>query len=146
MDSSTEGEETTWNENQVDLIKLGELYSYRFTLSEYIKGIKECSTNNEFKELIPILTKLGSLWAIHLINDSLYLFLEEEYFSKEQVKMIKKCHLKLCKEIRKECIPLVDSWGFSDFMLKAPLGKYDGDVYTGRLNIYINCKFLIYKF
>ncbi|PKY41468.1 acyl-CoA oxidase [Rhizophagus irregularis] len=134
LDSSTEGEETTWNENQVDLIKLGELYSYRFTLSEYIKGIKECSTNNEFKELIPILTKLGSLWAIHLINDSLYLFLEEEYFSKEQVKMIKKCYLKLCKEIRKECIPLVDSWGFSDFMLKAPLGKYDGDVYTAYLD------------
>ncbi|GBB90106.1 hypothetical protein RclHR1_00170010 [Rhizophagus clarus] len=133
LDSSTSGEETAWNDNQVDLIKLGELYSYRYTLSEYIKGLKECSTNSEFKELIPILTKLGSLWAINLINDSLNLFLEEEYLNGEQVKIIKKFYLKLCKEIRKECIPLVDSWGFPDFILKAPLGKYDGDVYTAYL-------------
>ncbi|RIA93753.1 hypothetical protein C1645_690450 [Glomus cerebriforme] len=128
------GEEERWNDNQVYLIKLGELYSYRFTLSEYIIGIKGYSTISQFKELVPILNKLGNLWAIHLIHDSLGLFLEEGYFNGEQAKMIKKCYLKLCKEIRKECIPLVDSWGFPDFILKAPLGKYDGDVYPAFLN------------
>ncbi len=92
---------------------------------------------SEFKELVPILTKLGNLWAIHLIHDSLELFLEEEYFSGEQVKMIRKCYLELCKEVRKECIPLVDSWGFPDFVLKAPLGKYDGNIYPGINQLHI---------
>ncbi|CAG8689597.1 7965_t:CDS:10 [Funneliformis caledonium] len=135
--SSTTDEETTWNNNQVDAVKLGELYSYRFTLSEYMKAIEEYSksTTSEFKALVPILIKLGNLWAIHLIHDSLGLFLERGYFNGEQVQMIKKCYLELCKEIRKECIPLVDSWGFPDFILKAPLGKFDGDVYPAYFNI-----------
>ncbi|CAI2163913.1 16763_t:CDS:10 [Funneliformis geosporum] len=137
LSSSTTDEETTWHNNQVYAVKLGELYSYRFTLSEYMKAIEEYSSSktSEFKALVPILTKLGNLWAIHLIHDSLGLFLERGYFNGEQVQMIRKCYLELCKEIRKECIPLVDSWGYPDFVLKAPLGKFDGDVYPAYFNI-----------
>lgn len=35
----------------------------------------------------------------------------------------------LCKVVRKDAVPLVDSFNFSDFLVNSPLGRYDGNVY-----------------
>lgn len=35
----------------------------------------------------------------------------------------------LCKLVRKDAIPLTDSFGFSDFIVNSPFGRYDGNVY-----------------
>lgn len=35
----------------------------------------------------------------------------------------------LCKEIRKQAIPLTDSFNYTDFMINSPLGRYSGDIY-----------------
>ncbi|CAG8553124.1 501_t:CDS:2, partial [Acaulospora colombiana] len=85
---------------------------------------------NEYIDLVPILKKMGQLWSVHLINEYLDLFLEEEYFNKKQASMVRKVYLEMCKKAREEVIPLVDAWGYPDFILKAPLGRYDGDIYT----------------
>ncbi|CAG8549248.1 17044_t:CDS:2, partial [Racocetra fulgida] len=56
---------------------------------------------------------------------------EEGYFGKEQAIIVRNAYFGMCKELRKEIIPLVDAWGYPDFILQAPLGKFDGDVYKG---------------
>lgn len=35
----------------------------------------------------------------------------------------------LCKTVRKSCIPICDSFNFSDFIINSPLGRYDGNMY-----------------
>ncbi|CAG8450350.1 14400_t:CDS:10 [Cetraspora pellucida] len=122
----------TWNNNQISLIRLSELHIFRYCLSEYIQGISKYRNSiPEFQNLCPILTKLGQLWSIHLIYESLNEFLEEGYFGKEQAIIVRNAYFGMCKELRKEIIPLVDAWGYPDFILQAPLGKFDGDVYKG---------------
>lgn len=36
---------------------------------------------------------------------------------------------KVCRTDPSLC---VDAWGYPDFVLKAPIGKYDGDIYEGK--------------
>ena len=42
---------------------------------------------------------------------------------------------KLCLEIRKDAVPLVDSFNFPDFVINSPLGRYDGQVYSNYLEM-----------
>ncbi|CAJ0637497.1 11919_t:CDS:2, partial [Entrophospora sp. SA101] len=126
-----------WNENQVYLVKLGEIYTHQYMMSEYIRGLEiySQSTTTEYKNLLPILTDLGRLWFIHVIHDSLELYLEEGYFTREQVDLVRRAYLDLCKQLREQVIPLVDAWGLPDFIIKAPLGRYDGDIYTAYFDV-----------
>ncbi len=41
----------------------------------------------------------------------------------------------LCKIVRKDAIPLTDSFNFSDFIINSPLGKYDGNIYESYFNL-----------
>jgi acyl-CoA oxidase len=36
----------------------------------------------------------------------------------------------LLSEIRKDAVPLVDSFNLPDSLVNSPLGRYDGDLYT----------------
>ncbi len=36
---------------------------------------------------------------------------------------------RLCKQVRQEAIPLVDSFNLSDYVINSPLGRKDGNVY-----------------
>jgi acyl-CoA oxidase len=47
-----------------------------------------------------------------------------------QVGMIRKAFLAACKDLRKDAVPLVDAFNYPDFILKAPFGCYDGDIYN----------------
>jgi len=35
----------------------------------------------------------------------------------------------LCRSLRKDAVPLVDSFNYSDYLINSPLGRYDGDIY-----------------
>ncbi|CAG8452019.1 4540_t:CDS:10, partial [Acaulospora morrowiae] len=142
LSTSSSDPATSWNSNQMLIIKLAQLHTYRLTLFEYNIGLKDLSDPssksgfqpNEYRDLVPILKKMGQLWSVHLINEYLDLFLEEGYFNKEHARMVRKVYLEMCKETRKEVIPLVDAWGYPDFVLKAPFGRYDGDIYTAYID------------
>lgn len=42
---------------------------------------------------------------------------------------MRKSHLKLCREVRKDAVLLTDALAIPDYVLKAPFGAYDGDIY-----------------
>ncbi|CAG8519941.1 5443_t:CDS:10 [Paraglomus brasilianum] len=122
-----------WNDNIVHLIKLAEIHTHHYILSEYHNDLVEYGST-EYKDLLPMLTQMGQLWGTYVMQSLLELFLEEGYFSPSQAKMVKKVFYDLCRKTRKEVIPLVDAWAVPDFILKAPLGRYDGDIYPAYFN------------
>lgn len=40
--------------------------------------------------------------------------------------------------MRKDVIGLTDAFGLPDFVLKAPIAKYDGDIYQSKLFMTLN--------
>ena len=42
---------------------------------------------------------------------------------------IRRAMVEKSRVLRQQCIPISDSFGFPDFVLKSPFGRYDGNVY-----------------
>ena len=49
--------------------------------------------------------------------------LELKYFTAEQTVALYQEMLCVCREVREQCVPLVDAWNVPDWILKAPMGK-----------------------
>jgi hypothetical protein len=47
----------------------------------------------------------------------------------EEAALVRRSHLKLCREVRKDAVLLTDALAIPDYVLKAPFGAYDGDIY-----------------
>lgn len=85
--------------------------------------------------VLAIMKKLTALWGIHVLHTYGDQGFKEGYFTPEQIKSIEKVYLDLCKSLRKQVIGLTDGFGFPDFVLKAPIAKYDGDIYQSKFFI-----------
>ncbi|KAF9168696.1 acyl-Coenzyme A oxidase [Actinomortierella ambigua] len=114
-----------WNENQVELVRLADVHAWRYFLILYQKGIER----EKSKPVYPMLQKLGHLMATFAVRKHLDLFLEEGYLEGKHAQYIRQQFLDQCKDLRKDAVPLIDAWNIPDFILKAPIGKYDGNIY-----------------
>ncbi|KAF9157160.1 acyl-Coenzyme A oxidase, partial [Mortierella sp. AD011] len=104
-----------WNANQRDLVRLADVHSWRYFLVLYRQGIER----HKSKPLFPVLQKIAPYGH----------FLEENYFDGSQAKQVNQVFIDQCKDLRKDAVPLVDAWEIPDYILKAPIGKYDGNIY-----------------
>lgn len=77
-----------------------------------------------------VVEKLVYLYALVEVEREAAAFLSTGYFGPEQIKAVQARVDQLCLEVRKVAIPITDAFGFSDYALNSPLGKYDGDVYN----------------
>lgn len=114
-----------WNTNQTELVRLADVHAWRYFLILYQKGIER----EKNKSVYPMLKKLGQLMSTFALRKHLDLFLEEGYFNGDHAKEVRQLFLDQCKDLRKDAIPLIDAWAIPDFVLKAPIGKYDGNIY-----------------
>ncbi|KAJ3210125.1 fatty-acyl coenzyme A oxidase [Dinochytrium kinnereticum] len=80
-------------------------------------------------DLKPILTKLCLLYGLYNIAENSGPFLQYEFFSPKQVDWVRATVNELCREIRKDAVPLTDAFNYSDFIVNSPLGRFDGNVY-----------------
>ncbi|KAI9033595.1 hypothetical protein CLU79DRAFT_724499 [Phycomyces nitens] len=81
------------------------------------------------KSVLSILNRLTILWGIHTLykySDQGY---REGFLNPEQIKDIETIYFDYCKSLRSQVIGLTDGFGYPDFIVKAPIGKYDGDIY-----------------
>lgn len=116
-----------WNDHQTELVRLAEVHSWRYFLILYERGIerqRECKP-----EIYRMLKKMGQLMGTFVLKRHMDLLLEEGFFNGQQAKMVRDLFLQLCKDLRPDAVPLVDAWMIPDYILKAPIGKYDGDIY-----------------
>lgn len=70
------------------------------------------------------------MYGLYSIEENAGAFLQYEYFSPAQIEFIRSSVNTLCKEVRDQAIPLVDSFNLSDYMINSPLGRKDGNVYV----------------
>ncbi|EDO17240.1 hypothetical protein Kpol_1035p54 [Vanderwaltozyma polyspora DSM 70294] len=83
------------------------------------------------KEVLWSLYKLFSLYFIDKFSGE---FQQFKTFNSDQIAKIQDKLLTILPEIRKECIPLTDSFELPDGMLNAPIGYFDGDIYNNYFN------------
>ena len=100
-------------------------HTFGYLFHKFREGIQSAPSS-----IRPILEKLCALYGLYNIQENAGNFLQYGYFSASQMDMVKHNVLDLCREIRKDAIPLVDAFNLPDFLLNSPFGRFDGDVYT----------------
>jgi len=120
-----------WNECMVDLVKSARVHCDYFVLKCFIDAIEEVPEDPN--GLRKMLTKLCNLHAYIAIDRYLPYLLEDGLFNREDAWILHQKIREHCKDLRKDAVPLVDSFNIPDFVLNSPLGRYDGQVYTNYL-------------
>ncbi|KAJ3217076.1 fatty-acyl coenzyme A oxidase [Dinochytrium kinnereticum] len=120
-----------WNANMVELIQLSHIYTFRYIFTLFTETLKEVAANPATAGLVEPLHACGALFAGDVLRrDFLDVCLEEKVFGPQDVGSFRSGIFGMVGEVRKEVIGLTDAWGFPDFIVKAPIGRYDGDIYT----------------
>ncbi|KAJ3083691.1 acyl-Coenzyme A oxidase [Rhizoclosmatium hyalinum] len=115
-----------WNIYMVDLTKLGTIFVYQHLFSLYHEGMSDLKN----EAISPVLLKCGVLFAADVVRRELLdSVLEYECMTKGQVERLRETVYSGAKELRADVVGLTDAFGFPDFILKAPIGRYDGDIY-----------------
>ncbi|KAI8622807.1 acyl-CoA dehydrogenase/oxidase [Chytriomyces sp. MP71] len=128
-----------WNLYQVDLTRIGTLFTYRYVFKLFVDELESLKTTPQNARILPILTKCGLLFAGDVVRrECLDSVLEEGCLDRDQVHGLRTWVYGLAKELRQDVVGLTDAFGFPDFILKAPIGRYDGDIYRTYFNIVKN--------
>ncbi|KAF9999663.1 acyl-Coenzyme A oxidase [Entomortierella chlamydospora] len=115
-----------WNAHQTELVRMADIHTWLHFLIVYQRGVQREKAGKP--EVYAMLKKMGQLMSTFVLKRHLDLFLEEGYFDGWHAKLVRQLFLDQCKDLRKDAVALVDAWAIPDFVLKAPIGKYDGDI------------------
>ncbi|KAI9594845.1 hypothetical protein BDF19DRAFT_423262 [Syncephalis fuscata] len=127
--------EAAWQQHQTELVDASLVYSRRTALHVFVDYLQEMEKiSSHYIHLVPVLRRCGLLYALQCVQEQLAPLLELGYLSAEQSATIRRAFLDACADLRKDAVPLVDSWGFPDFIIKAPIGRYDGNIYPAYLD------------
>ncbi|KAJ3098361.1 fatty-acyl coenzyme A oxidase [Phlyctochytrium bullatum] len=105
------------------------LYAAKVHTVGYLFHRFKDAVNRASADLKPILTKLCLLYGLYNIAENSGPFLQYEFFTPKQVDWVRQTVNDLCREIRKDAVPLTDSFNYTDFIINSPLGRFDGNVY-----------------
>ncbi|KAF7728495.1 fatty-acyl coenzyme A oxidase [Apophysomyces ossiformis] len=100
------------------------LHSYGYLFNRFADRVAKISG-----DIQTVLLDLCLLYGLYTIEDNAGAFLQYQYFTPEQIEFIRSKTNALCKAVREQAIPLVDSFNLSDFIINSPLGRADGNVY-----------------
>ncbi|OZJ04119.1 hypothetical protein BZG36_02826 [Bifiguratus adelaidae] len=124
----------TYNNYQLQTTLVAELHTYAHMFSLFNDAVKGNSILEIPEPLCATFKQTGVLYGLEILVTHLATFLEEGYLNGDQAKAIRTMHLEQCRVLRDQAIPLVDVWAFPDFILKAPIGRADGDIYPAYMN------------
>jgi acyl-CoA oxidase len=113
--------EQAFFQNGNEILKATHSHCYYIIMLNFVNKAKE--VNN--KTLENVLTKLCVLFAC--CN-----FLDENWgdvIRDDQFRLIRETAYNVMREIRPDCISLVDAFDFKDYVLRSDIGRYDGNVY-----------------
>ncbi|KAJ9059379.1 fatty-acyl coenzyme A oxidase [Entomophthora muscae] len=124
------GQDEAYENCSVERLKAARMHYHAFTLSKFVEGISRAPA-----PLQPILQQLCQLHACNVTSEHASEFLAAGYFTASQLHGIQSRVMKLCQAIRPQAVNLVDSFGFSDYVINSPLGRYDGDIYRAYFDL-----------
>jgi len=123
----------------VDLVRCTKCYYYCFLAQSFQAVVQE----NISQDYGPALKNLCDLFIIHFIHqqsDLLYELLSSSPSPSPSSpstttlsRILRQAKKEVCGQLRRDAVGLVDAFGFPDFFLRSPLGRYDGNVYENYL-------------
>ncbi|KAG1178621.1 hypothetical protein G6F70_000203 [Rhizopus microsporus] len=125
----------THNDVLLDANRVAELHYATFLYTDNARrfsAINNFSLDTSVTIIMRQMTVLWGLYVLRTYGDQGFL---EEYISSQQLKDIEKACLKLCKHLRKDVVGLTDAFGLPDFVLKASIARYDGNIYQNYFDI-----------
>jgi len=122
-----------WNNCMVDLVHCAKVHCDYYVLQCFVDAIRQIKEDANGCHVI--LKKLCDLHAMTTFDYYGNFLLEDRYFGARHIAFVRENIRSLCREIRKDAVPLVDSFNFPDFALCSPLGRYDGQVYKHYMEI-----------
>ncbi|NWI62927.1 ACOX2 oxidase, partial [Todus mexicanus] len=115
-----------WNQCTVQLAQAAKAHCHYITVKNFVETVEKLKTQAGIQK---IMKHLCDLFALHGIFSNAGAFLYDGYLSGAQMDMVTASYLDLLPVIRKDAVPLVDAFDFSDKSLNSALGSYDGQVY-----------------
>uniref|UniRef100_A0A8B9VIR2 Acyl-coenzyme A oxidase n=1 Tax=Anas zonorhyncha TaxID=75864 RepID=A0A8B9VIR2_9AVES len=115
-----------WNQCTVQLVQAAKAHCHYITVKNFVETVEKLENKAGIQK---IMKHLCDLFALHGIFSNAGLFLHDGYISGAQMDMITASYLDLLGVIRKDAVPLVDAFDFTDKSLNSALGSYDGNVY-----------------
>ncbi|MEM7548426.1 MAG: acyl-CoA dehydrogenase [Bacteroidota bacterium] len=106
-----------FNECQLHMLQVGFAYVERVVLEQFILQINQTSDH----DLKGILSQLCSVYALSTIEKYKGWYLEHNYMEGVKTKAIRKLINELNKDLKKNAVALVDSFGIPDKLLNAPI-------------------------
>ncbi|XP_069668106.1 peroxisomal acyl-coenzyme A oxidase 2 isoform X1 [Haliaeetus albicilla] len=115
-----------WNQCTVQLAQAAKAHCHYITVKNFAETVEKLETQPGIQK---IMKHLCDLFALHGIFSNAGVFLHDGYISGAQMDMVTASYLDLLAVIRKDAVPLVDAFDFTDKTLNSALGSYDGQVY-----------------
>ncbi|KAM6467841.1 peroxisomal acyl-coenzyme A oxidase 2 [Liasis olivaceus] len=123
---SGKAQHEAWNQCTVQLARAAMVHSHYIVVQKFAEALENFAKESAIQR---VLKNLCDLFALHGIFSNAGDFMQDEYFSTDQIDRVTETYLDLLAVIRRDAVPLVDAFDFSDAYLNSALGSYDGHVY-----------------
>lgn len=132
VDDLQAAEKQAWNGLTPELLDCSRGHCYYVMSENFVAAVEQAglSTDPNERSLFPSLDMLCRLFVLKSLSEWLDWFLAMGYMDKRQMFLVKEGVDALCEEARGIAVPAVDAFGYSDLVLRSPLGRRDGNVYT----------------
>jgi len=115
----------SWNYNLQYIVETTKPHYY-FTLLNHYKVVILSITDPSLRK---VMLNFMFLFGVSHINEMFKEFLTFKYFTAEAMEILAEAELNLSMELRNEVIGVVDAFDYPDWFLRAPIGRYDGNIY-----------------
>lgn len=128
-------EDTALARNGSSAVGCALLHCAVWTARTFLSVVRQMATaSSDNTSVVPVLSVLCSVYQLSNLRANSSFMLEDSFITVPQVKSMGSALATQCFEIRKQAVPLVDSFALTDWMLKSPLGRYDGAIYSAYLD------------
>ncbi|KAJ3416593.1 acyl-Coenzyme A oxidase [Chytridiales sp. JEL 0842] len=127
----SQGVQDPWNIHTIDLMEITNLHIHIHLFHSFLSSLQSLSVTATTACLQPTFMQLATLFAADALQRHfLSTALEEGIITPSQAKHIQSTISEICTVILKDKIELLlDGLGFPDWVLQAPIGRKDGDMY-----------------
>uniref|UniRef100_A0A8C7E9Y7 Acyl-coenzyme A oxidase n=1 Tax=Nothoprocta perdicaria TaxID=30464 RepID=A0A8C7E9Y7_NOTPE len=115
-----------WNQCTVQLEKAAKAHCHYITVKNFVEAVENLDNKAGIQK---IMKHLCDLFALHGIFSNVGDFLYDGHLTAAHMDLVTASYLDLLAVIRKDAVPLVDAFDFTDKSLSSALGSYDGQVY-----------------
>lgn len=125
-----------WIDENCVLLRLAVAHSQYVIYKNFMDSVQGIESHRHLAPAtIRVLRDLLSLFALTYLEKEVADFLESGYVNAKQLKLLREQQRAVLKKVRVNAVGLVDAFGFLDYELNSAIGRSDGDVYRGLLEM-----------